>query len=49
MDGQGRVLGGVTGDPELIQKFYLFSHAGPSLFHLMLVYQKFRDFSNSFR
>jgi O-succinylhomoserine sulfhydrylase len=26
MDGQGRVLGGVTvGDPELIQKIYLFS------------------------
>jgi O-succinylhomoserine sulfhydrylase len=33
MDGQGRVLGGVTvGDPELIQKIYLFSRlTGPSL------------------
>jgi O-succinylhomoserine sulfhydrylase len=32
MDGQGRVLGGVTvGDPELIQKIYLFSRlTGPS-------------------
>ncbi|MDG2432190.1 aminotransferase class I/II-fold pyridoxal phosphate-dependent enzyme [Flavobacterium sp.] len=33
MDGQGRVLGGITvGDPELIQKIYLFSRlTGPSL------------------
>jgi O-succinylhomoserine sulfhydrylase len=33
MDGQGRVLGGVTvGDPELIQKIYLFSRlTGPAL------------------
>ena len=33
MDGQGRVLGGVTvGDPEVIQKIYLFSRlTGPSL------------------
>jgi O-succinylhomoserine sulfhydrylase len=32
MDGQGRVLGGITvGDPELIQKIYLFSRlTGPS-------------------
>lgn len=33
MDGQGRVLGGVTvGDPDLIQKIYLFSRlTGPAL------------------
>jgi O-succinylhomoserine sulfhydrylase len=33
MDGQGRVLGGITvGDAELIQKIYLFSRlTGPSL------------------
>lgn len=33
MDGQGRVLGGITvGDPELIHKIYLFSRlTGPSL------------------
>jgi O-succinylhomoserine sulfhydrylase len=49
MDGQGRVGGVTVGDPELIQKIYLFS-LGPSLSHLMLgCYQKFRDFSDSFR
>ncbi|OCB75164.1 trans-sulfuration enzyme family protein [Flavobacterium crassostreae] len=33
MDGQGRVLGGITvGDPDLIQKIYLFSRlTGPAL------------------
>jgi O-succinylhomoserine sulfhydrylase len=50
MDGQGRVLGGVTvGDPELIKKIYLFSRlTGPS-YHLLMLgfYQKFRD--DSFR
>jgi O-succinylhomoserine sulfhydrylase len=41
MDGQGRVLGGVTvGEPELIKKIYLFSDL-PSLSPLMLgFYQK---------
>jgi cystathionine beta-lyase/cystathionine gamma-synthase len=51
MDGQGRVLGGVTvGDPELIQKSIVFRLTGPSCLRLMLgYYQKFRDFSDSFR
>jgi hypothetical protein len=51
MDGQGRVLGGVTvGDPELIKKIYLFSDLRALLIPLMLgFYQKFRDFSDSFR
>jgi O-succinylhomoserine sulfhydrylase len=32
MDGQGRVLGGVTvGEPELIKKIYLFSRLGTFL------------------
>jgi cystathionine beta-lyase/cystathionine gamma-synthase len=36
MDGQGRVLGGVTvGDPELIQKIYLFSRQDLHCLRLM--------------
>jgi O-succinylhomoserine sulfhydrylase len=32
MDGQGRVLGGVTvGEPELIKKIFIFPTYGPSL------------------
>jgi O-succinylhomoserine sulfhydrylase len=32
MDGQGRVLGGVTvGEPELIKKYIYFRLTGPSL------------------
>jgi hypothetical protein len=51
MDGQGRVLGGVTvGDPELIKKYIYFPDLRDLLIHLMLgFYQKFRDFSDSFR
>jgi O-succinylhomoserine sulfhydrylase len=42
MDGQGRVLGGVTvGEPELIKKIYLFSRlTGPSYHLLMLGFIK---------
>jgi O-succinylhomoserine sulfhydrylase len=42
MDGQGRVLGGVTvGDPELIKNIFIFPTYGPSLSPLMLgFYQK---------
>jgi O-succinylhomoserine sulfhydrylase len=47
MDGQGRVLGGVTGDPELIQKIYLFSRlTGPSLSPFNGFCLKFRDFGH---
>jgi hypothetical protein len=50
MDGQGRVLGGVTVEPELI-KIYLFSRLTDLPYHLLMLgfYQKFRDFSDSFR
>jgi O-succinylhomoserine sulfhydrylase len=35
MDGQGRVLGGVTvGEPELIKKIYLFSDLRDLPYHL---------------
>jgi hypothetical protein len=48
MDGQGRVLGGVTvGEPELIKKYFFSRLTGPSL--MLGFYQKFRDFSDSFR
>jgi O-succinylhomoserine sulfhydrylase len=42
---------GVTvGEPELIKKYIYFPTYGPSLSPLMLgFYQKFRDFSDSFR
>jgi cystathionine beta-lyase/cystathionine gamma-synthase len=51
MDGQGRVLGGVTvGEPELIKKYIYFPDLRTFLSPLMLgFYQKFRDFSDSFR
>jgi O-succinylhomoserine sulfhydrylase len=40
MDGQGRVLGGITvGDADLIQKIYLFSRlTGPLYLRLMRGY-----------
>jgi hypothetical protein len=49
MDGQGRVLGGVTGEPELIKKYIYFPDLPAFIIHLMGFYQKFRDFSDSFR
>jgi hypothetical protein len=43
-------LGGVTvGDPELIQKIYLFSLTDLLIPLMLGFYQKFRDFSDSFR
>jgi O-succinylhomoserine sulfhydrylase len=51
MDGQGRVLGGVTvGEPELIKKYIYFPDLRTFLITFNAwVYQKFRDFSDSFR
>jgi hypothetical protein len=44
------VLGGVTVDPELIQKIFIFPTYRAFFIPLMLgYYQKFRDFSDSFR
>jgi O-succinylhomoserine sulfhydrylase len=49
MDGQGRVLGGVTvGEPELIKKIYLFPDLAFLITFNAWVLSK-RDFSDSFR